>query len=237
MNSISSHTTMNSDQIVEQFIHSCSHDLRAPLTSIRGLVKVAEYYPQNEEIHNCFRMIENCTDTMDKLIKALEEFMVINHYTVTPEIIDCDDLIDNLMADHEDEIKSKSIVLKKKIDDDAAIMADRLIISLIFKHLFKNAIAFQDSRKRDKYVNVRVQADQHYIKIQISDNGIGFSPLYHQKIFKPFFKATTQSKGVGMGLFLLNNLLNKINGKISFTSDEQIGTSFMVMIPNASQPL
>jgi signal transduction histidine kinase len=224
-------TKMNSDQIVEQFIHSCSHDLRSPLTSIRGLVKVAEYYPQSEEIHNCFKMIENCTDTMDKLIRALEEFMVVNNYKVVPEAINCEDLIDNVVADHQDEITSKGITIRRKDVTPKLAMADQLILSLIFKHIFKNAIAFQDAMKRDKYIDIQIQSDQNFIKIKVSDNGIGFSSTYNQKIFKPFFKASTQSKGVGMGLFLLNNLLNKVKGKISLSSEEQIGTSFTIVIP------
>jgi signal transduction histidine kinase len=175
-------------------------------------------------------MIENCTDTMDKLIRALEEFMVINHYTVVPEVIECDDLVDQIIVDNKDEIKSKEIMIKRKTENKS-VVADRLVLSLIFKHLFKNAIAFQDSKKRDRYIDVQVESDQNFIHIKISDNGIGFSSVYNQKIFKPFFKASTQSKGVGMGMFLLSNLLNKVKGKISFKSEEQIGSSFTVSIP------
>lgn len=223
---------MDSNQIVEQFIHSCSHDLRAPLTSIRGLVKVADYYPQSEEVSNCFRMIENCTDTMDKLIRALEEFMVINHYVITPEAINYDVLTENIMEDYQDEINQKSISVRKNVDLSESILTDRVVFSLIFKHLFKNAISFQDVKKRDKHIDVTIESEEGYLKLQIKDNGIGINPAYYQKIFKPFFKASTQSKGVGMGLFLLNNLLNKINGSISFKSEEQAGTTITVLIPD-----
>lgn len=222
---------MNSDQIIEQFIHSCSHDLRAPLTSIKGLVKVAEYYPQNEEVHNCFQMIDRCTDTMDKLIRGLEEFMVINHYAITPETINYQTLVDNIIEDYQAELKNKSIAVQVNINTPDAVITDRLISSLIFKHLFKNAIAFQDEKKNNKFVSIDISSDQNFIQIKVSDNGIGISSAYNQKIFRPFFKASTQSKGVGMGLFLLNNSLTKINGKITFESKEQIGTSFTVLLP------
>ncbi len=224
-------TKINSDQVIEQFIHSCSHDLRAPLTSIKGLVKVAEYYPQNDEVHNCFLMIDRCTDTMDKLIRGLEEFMVINHYTINPEAINYQTLVDNSIEDYQDDLKNKSITVQVKINTPDAIITDRLIFSLIFKHLFKNAIAFQDEKKNNKFINIEIYFDQNAVQIKVSDNGIGISAAHNQKIFRPFFKASTQSKGVGMGLFLLNNLLNKMNGKICFESKEQLGTSFIALLP------
>jgi len=230
-------TKINSDQVIEQFIQGCSHDLRAPLTSIKGLVKVAEYYPQNDEVHNCFQMINNCADTMDKLIRGLEEFMVINHYTVNPEVIDCDNLVDNIIEEAQDEIKSKSVSVTTKIDSSKIVITDRLIFALVIKHLLKNAIAFQDAKKTNKYVDIEISADDNFIQIKISDNGIGIASAYNQKIFRPFFKASTQSKGVGMGLFLLSNLLNKIKGKISIQSKELAGSTFTVVIPCLTKTL
>ncbi len=224
-------TSLSSDQLVEQFIHSCSHDLRSPLSSIEGLVNLAKYYPQSTEVHNCFSMIEDCTVTMDKLIRALEEFMVINHYAVTPETINCDILTDTIIEEYRKEIKGKSIVINKKTDTSKPMITDRLIFSRIFKHLFSNAISFQDSRKRDKYVDIQIESENNGIKLQIKDNGIGIPSIYHQKIFRPFFKASIQSMGLGMGLFLLNNLLNKIKGSISHQSEEHNGTTVTVLIP------
>ena len=222
---------INADQVIEQFIHGCSHDLRAPLTSIKGLVKVAEYYPQNEEVHNCLTMINNCADTMDKLIRGLEEFMVINHYSVTPEVIDSEKIVDTILDDAHDEISAKAINVTTHIDSSEALITDPLIFSLVIKHLFKNAIAFQDAKKTNRFIDIQIKPVDNFIHIKIADNGIGISPAYNQKIFRPFFKASTQSKGVGMGLFLLNNLLNKINGSVSFTAKEQEGATFTVRLP------
>ncbi len=224
-------TNLSSEQLVEQFIHSCSHDLRSPITSIKGLVKVAEYYSQSTEVHNCFRMIENCADTMDKLIRALEEFMLVNHYVVTPRAIDCDVLTDTVMEEYSREIKDKSIVINRKVNISKPVITDRLIFTLIFKHLFKNAISFQDATKKNKYVDIHIEFENNFIKLVIKDNGIGIPLAYHQKIFKPFFKATIQSKGLGMGLFLLKNLLNKVTASIRLQSEEHKGTTVTILIP------
>jgi signal transduction histidine kinase len=225
-------TGMNSDHLVEQFIHSCSHDLRSPLTSIKGLVKVAAYYPQSTEVYNCFRMIDNCTEMMDKLIRALEEFMVINHYNISPEAINYDVLLDGIIERFTDEIESKTIVVNKKINTVNTVVTDQFIFTLIFKHIFKNAISFHDASKKDKYVDIQIDSEDNFLKLTLKDNGVGIPSRYHQKIFRPFFKASTQSKGQGMGLFLLTNLLNKVNASISLQSKEKQGTTIVVLIPN-----
>ena len=230
-------TNISADQLVEQFIHCCSHDLRSPLTSIKGLVNVAEYYPQSSDVQNCFRMIEDCTEKMDKLIHALEEFMTMHHYAISVENINCDVITDAVIEEFKTEITSQSIVINKKMGTSQPTITDPLIFKHLFKHLFKNAISFQDSRKSDRYVDIEIKSEKHGIHLQIKDNGIGIPSIYHQKIFRPFFKASIQSTGLGMGLFLLNNLLKKINGSISHQSEENIGTTVTVLIPHLTTAL
>jgi K+-sensing histidine kinase KdpD len=62
------------DKLMEKFLDSCSHDLRAPVSSIQGLLKIAEHYPHHREIHKCLKMIEACTFKMESMIFAMEEY-------------------------------------------------------------------------------------------------------------------------------------------------------------------
>jgi signal transduction histidine kinase len=226
-----SQSKLNDTQIVEHFINSCSHDLRAPLASIRGLVKLADYYPQNDEVNKCFKMIDNCTDTMDKLIRSLEEFMVINHYSVVPEEVNCEVLIDDILSGFKTEAQEQQIQIHTEVKVSKPLFGDRFIFTLILKHLVKNAITFQDASKKNKFVDIKVEADNQHTCLHVIDNGIGIPAGYYREIFKPFFRASTQSKGVGMGLFLLSHLVSKINATVKFRSDEHVGSSFTILIP------
>src|SRR6266850_7827872 len=80
-------------QLVEKFIYSCSHDLRAPVSSIQGLVRIAEYYPHQKEIHQCLEMIEACTHEMDKRIHKLQEYLTNNLRPLAKEQLNPLDLI------------------------------------------------------------------------------------------------------------------------------------------------
>ena len=66
--------TIEIDKLIEKFIDSCSHDLRAPVSSIQGLLRIAEHYPHHKEIHKCLQMIEACTFKMESLILSMEEY-------------------------------------------------------------------------------------------------------------------------------------------------------------------
>jgi len=107
---------MTSQGLIEKFIYSCSHDLRAPVYSIQGLVRIAEYYPHHDEIHKCLEMIEACTHKMDKMISTLQEYLVNNQRQLEFEQIDPLELIQNTT----NEFKNQLGVCKIDLTTDVA---------------------------------------------------------------------------------------------------------------------
>ena len=175
---------MNANQLVDHFILSCSHDLRAPVSSIKGLVKVAEYFPHHDEIHKCFEKINECTDKMDKLIHSLEEFMVISHYTPVPTETDCEQFANDILENFQEELVAKNIIVKKEVRVTKPWFIDRYTFSLILKHLLSNAIAFQDNRKKKKCIAVKISTKKKFTLLEVSDNGMGIPTEFQQKIFQ-----------------------------------------------------
>ncbi len=223
---------MNANQLVDHFILSCSHDLRAPVSSIKGLVKVAEYFPHHDEIHKCFEKINECTDKMDKLIHSLEEFMVTSHYTPVPTETDCEQFANDILENFQEELVAKNIIVKKEVRVTKPWFIDRYTFSLLLKHLLSNAIAFQDNRKREKCIAVKISTKKKFTLLEVSDNGIGIPTECQQKIFRPFYRASIESKGLGMGLFQVSKLVDKNGARLIFKSIENAGSTFLVLIPN-----
>ena len=223
---------MNANQLVDHFILSCSHDLRAPVSSIKGLVKVAEYFPHHDEIHKCFEKINECTDKMDKLIHSLEEFMVISHYTPVPTETDCEQFANDILENFQEELVAKNIIVKKEVRVTKPWFIDRYTFSLLLKHLLSNAIAFQDNRKRKKCIAVKISTKKKFTLLEVSDNGMGIPTEFQQKIFQPFYRASTESTGLGMGLFQVSKLVDKNGARLIFKSIENAGSTFLVLIPN-----
>lgn len=231
-NNANNNATVNPDVIVDQFIKSCSHDLRSPVSTIKGLVKLAAHYPQQEEVHNCLDLIETCTNTMDKLLRSLEEYMYINKYELNPQPVDCSKTVDDVLDVFMTNIESNGVVVDTDSVTREAVLTDPIIFSLICNHLISNAVAYQDLTKKKRRIRIAIKPISHAVEIKIVDNGIGVPEKVKDKIFWPFVKATSLStRGIGMGLFLFQNMINKVNGQFTFHSRENYGTTVTALIP------
>jgi signal transduction histidine kinase len=112
--------------------------------------------------------------------------------------------------------------------DDAFIMADKNQMNRVFTNLFKNAIQAIPS-DREGVVNVDIQDAGDLYQISIKDNGNGIPKDKASRIFEPNF--TTKSSGTGLGLAICKNIMESINGKIWFVSEENTYTIFYLEIP------
>jgi signal transduction histidine kinase len=219
-------------KIIERFIYSCSHDLRAPVSSIQGLVRIAEYYPNHEETHRCLEMIEACTQKMDKMIRSLEEYMINAQHEIQKEEVNGAEVVEQVVNDYEEQLTSKGITVLKEINISVPWMTDRYSAYQIIKHLFVNAITFCDNEKKERKILVRINATRYDSLIEVIDNGLGILENDQEKIFEVFFRGSTQSEGLGMGLFLVNHLSQRIRANLSFNSIPKMGSCFRVNIPN-----
>lgn len=223
-------------QLIEKFIYSCSHDLRGPLSSIQGLVRIAEYYPHHDETSKCLEMIEACTVKMGKLIHSLEEYMIIEQRELNPERLNGSELVDQVVNSFEEQLQERSINIIKDIDDDKPLIADEYSVRQIVNHLFSNAVAFADNSKQERNITVRIRGSEENSTIEITDNGLGIAEHDKTKIFDIFYRGSMQSEGFGMGLFLVKHLIKKINAKLSFQSSEREGSRFCISIPKGAGP-
>jgi signal transduction histidine kinase len=219
-------------KIIEKFIYSCSHDLRAPISTIQGLVRIAEYYPNHEETHKCMEMIEACTQKMDKMIRSLEEYMINAQREIQKEEVDGGELIEQVVDQYEDQLSKKGIQVIKELNIAAPWVTDRQSAYQIVKHLFANAVTFSDADKKDKKILIRINATQYNSSIEVVDNGLGIADDDQEKICDVFFRGSSQSEGMGMGLFLVNHISQKIKAKLTFNSIPKMGSCFRVSIPN-----
>jgi len=111
-------------------------------------------------------------------------------------------------------------------------VADEHCNYLILKNLISNAIHFCSPDEKLKKVHVEVGVRADHIKVEVTDNGIGIPQQEQQKIFEPFHRSSSRSNGNGLGLFLVKGLMDKLKASISISSNENLGTSFFLSMPN-----
>ena len=112
--------------------------------------------------------------------------------------------------------------------DIPTVLADRSQLIRVFTNLLNNAVQAIGDRK-EGMIRIQLSKEKQYVIVEISDNGEGISVSGAEKIFQPDF--TTKTGGMGLGLAIVKGIVEGMNGEISFTSEEQKGTTFIIKIP------
>lgn len=115
------------------------------------------------------------------------------------------------------------------LEDEIIAKFDRTQLIRVITNLVKNAIQSIPEEKVEKSVQVTVFRELGFVKIEVKDNGKGISKENAARIFEPKF--TTKSSGMGLGLAIIKNIIENYNGSITFESEENSGTTFLVSFP------
>ncbi|WP_316812388.1 hybrid sensor histidine kinase/response regulator [Pedobacter heparinus] len=215
---------------LNRFIYSISHELRAPLVSAMGIVNLVKMEGLYESSGEYWSLIETCSNKLDYYIqktlqyyknnKTISENSLIDFHKLIPELIDLYSYAD------------KETTFDVNIDQKVAFYGDSFRIEVILGNLISNAIKYQKETEVDKKVNIHIAVRRDLVEISINDNGMGILNEHLEKIFTQFFKSKV-NHGSGLGLFIVKEALNRINGRIAVSSDPAEGTTFKITIPNA----
>lgn len=216
---------------LDRFLYSTSHDLRSPLSSIKGLVNIARHETGDEKIQRYFGMMIDRVDKLDSFIKDIIDYSKNARTEIRQEHVD----FNSLLAEVTDNLKyiegAESIRFETDVRVSDSIIADRNRLSVVLNNLMANAIKYHDPRKEAQWIDVRVTKSERSLKLTVSDNGLGIDPEHQQKIFDMFYRGTVQSKGSGLGLYIVKETLSKMKGTIRVESTPGQGSAFLITLP------
>jgi signal transduction histidine kinase len=127
------------------------------------------------------------------------------------------------------EIFNEDYIAFSAIEDEIIAKLDRTQLIRVVTNLVKNATQAIPEEQEIKQVFVTVFREDHQVKIAVKDNGKGISEDHAARIFEPKF--TTKSSGMGLGLAIIKNIIENYNGTITFETEINIGTEFLVSFP------
>jgi signal transduction histidine kinase len=116
-----------------------------------------------------------------------------------------------------------------------AFFSDPWRLGEIFRNLISNAIKYRKKDFDNPQINIQIHTTEQQCHIRFSDNGIGIAESELDKIFNMFYRASEQSEGSGIGLYIVKNAVEKLNGRISVSSSLGFGTTFEIWLPNLGQ--
>lgn len=222
---------------LDSFVYSVSHNLRAPLMSVLGLLNLArnDGHDPDEHYGKYFKMMEQSIHKLDETLKEILEYSRNARNEVFIEKVDIKMLVEENMErlrylDGFNDL-TKSLVVK----EDAKAFSDAYRLSVIFNNLLSNAIKYRDTNRTDSLIDIHIEVSENEIRIDFSDNGIGIRSDLLPKIFNMFFRASTRSEGAGLGLYIVKETVEKLKGKIDVKSEFGVGTSFTMIMPNYSE--
>jgi signal transduction histidine kinase len=214
----------------ERFIATVSHDLRSPLASISGfaeLLREPEILRQPQQVAEMTLSIERNARRLARLTEDLlcaGQFASGHPPPLRLKAIDLRQTAEEVLND-----SGRTDQVKVEGSRWVYAMADRQRVQQILTNLLDNA--FKHSGSKD--VSIRVRHSDEGAEIDVSDRGVGIPQDRIDQIFDPFISDFSRQSNVGLGLYVVANLVGAMNGRISVASEPDAGTTFKIILPLA----
>jgi PAS domain S-box-containing protein len=213
---------------LNSFVYKVSHDIRAPLSSIKGLINLSRL-EKNSTDH--LPRIEDRIDHLDGFIRDILSHSRNLNTAVVVEKIDLEQLINNWFSELK-HMSAKTAIIKSISISGVDFYSDKTRLSEIIRNLISNAIKYHDATKEQNLMTVTGKVTKKKARLVFEDNGIGIGKQYLKDIFKMFYRATEEGEGSGIGLYIVKQSLENIGGKVNVKSKIRSGSTFTIEIPN-----
>jgi signal transduction histidine kinase len=224
---------------LEAFVYTVSHDLKAPVVSLQGMASVlAEDYENqldDQGRHYLQRVIANATQ-MEGLIQNLLDLSRIGSIAYTPEVVNTEDVVREVLEQLESQINDQQI--KVNIGSPLPkIWFNRMRLHQVFSNLIGNAVKFM-GKNPAPCIEIGSTRTRDKIQFYVKDNGIGIEQAFHEKIFEVFRQLKEiEAEGTGIGLSIVKKIVESYGGRIWVDSEKEKGTTFYFTTPSAPDDL
>jgi PAS domain S-box-containing protein len=223
-------TRINSD--LDNFVYTASHDLKAPILNIEGLLKVLERQfngtvRQTETVGKIYQMLYSSVNRFKSTIGDLTQVARISkESTEDVASIPVSEVLQEVLLDLQPQLEEAGAQVAVQLNGEP-VQFSRKNLKSIFYNLLSNAIKY---RSPDRRLRVRIDSQVHegYLELLVEDNGLGIDMHQEEKIFALFKRLHTHVEGTGIGLYMVKKMLENAEGKIKVESQVGVGSAFKV---------
>jgi signal transduction histidine kinase len=219
---------------LDSFVYSVSHNLRAPLMSVLGLINLVQVENKKTDpaMNGYFAMMQQSIHKLDDTLKEILDYSRNARSELNLEKVDFRKMVEESFERMKYMEGSDTIAKSISVEGDSEFYTDPYRLSVIINNLVSNSIKYRDPSKPQSIIKIKGSVTDSALEVVFTDNGIGISPDYISKIFDMFFRATDKSEGAGLGLYIVRETIDKLHGTIEVQSDKGEGTVFRFMVPN-----
>lgn len=224
---------MHVDEVKDEFISMASHQLRTPLTSIKGYLSMVLEGDVGEIAPKQRAMLQESFKSSERMVRLITDFLNVSRlqtgkFTIEKSLFDLNEVV-------KQEVQDLSLIAKKRGQtlrfvssvEIVPVMADESKIRQVIMNFIDNAIFYS---KADSTIVIKLTADRGLASVTVVDTGIGVPQSAQHKLFSKFYRAENARKqrpdGTGVGLYLARRVIEAHGGSIIFSSKEGHGSTF-----------
>jgi signal transduction histidine kinase len=223
-----------SNKELDGFVYSVSHDLRAPLSSMLGVVGLCEMGNPDAFMQKNITLLKSSIKKLDGFIMDILDYSRNSRLEINRQEIHFNDLLsdisNNLKFMGTDD--QRKVEIRMMVHNGVAFHSDQSRLSIILNNLISNGIRYQNPEVPDPFVEISVEVCETAVDILVRDNGIGIGKENQEKVFNMFYRVSNKSVGSGLGLYIVKETVEKLNGVIKLKSQPGEGTEFSIRLPN-----
>ncbi len=224
---------MRNEELLD-FVYSASHDLKAPLSTIRGLIAIALDDLEEgkaEAVADLLVQVDRKAERLSKLVEGTLALAGASRADSNADEVDLAELAADIIADLTFFAEHRGVRLSIDVPADLRMSTSVQRLRLIFENLLLNSIKYHDPDKMDCLASVKAVRQDDRIVLEFADNGLGIPAGAHSKVFQMFQRFhPDRAEGNGLGLAMVKKQVSALGGVITFESSPA-GTTFRVVLP------
>ncbi|MDN4166397.1 ATP-binding protein [Cytophagales bacterium LB-30] len=218
---------------LDNFVYRSSHDLVAPLKSLKGLIQVAQMESKEEQLNTYLNMMNRSVAKLEDFIKSIMDYSINSKRPLEQLPIDMDAMIDEIMEDIKYYNRVERVKIIREYDADFSFISDPKRLKIVFSNLITNSVKYHNYKESNSpYIKIKAsRSDDNKVLLVVQDNGLGIDKMHQGRIFDMFFRATDTSEGSGLGLYIVKDTIDMLKGSIALESHPNVGTTFTITLP------
>ncbi len=212
-------------------VYSITHDLRAPLMSIKGMINLLRLDSSKDHLDNYLMFLEASVNKMDESISAIIDYSKSNEIEITKQEVDLFDAVNESLKTLQYMPEMEFLHVTIATQESGLFISDRKKLISFFSNIISNAVRYRDSAKKS-FLHIDISFSKGNAIVVFKDNGIGIDKSLQSKVFDKLFRVTEDDKGSGLGLYILKKGIEILGGKIKLQSTLGEGSTFTMEIPN-----
>ncbi len=220
---------------LETFLYRSAHDLKAPLTSVEGLLNLLRDDVIDEQLASVIDMLDISLEKGKLMLDNLAFASRISQHKKRVSVVDFKSELETALQALTNLEKFEDIEFRIQIDQAISFCCNVTLVRAIFQNIINNAIIYSKplAQNHKPFISVEIEQYPDKVEILISDNGLGIRKKHIDKIFNLYYRASNEGdQGSGLGLYIVKCIVEDLNGTITASSKLHKGTEFKLELPH-----